>query len=117
MRRFTRTSKSLLPLLALALLLLPQVAMAAAVPEAPAVAPAAQAPAVANLSTPATEGALCEAPAAAPLAPTAALVAQLGLAPESAQCRKDEDCIPVCPCLPQCDQGVCAACLWCPPGG
>lgn len=104
--------KSLLkivPLIALALMLLPQLALAAqpeVVPqEAAAIELLAQAPS------------LC---AAAPLqetAPLASLAAQLGLQAETAQCRKDDDCVAVCPCLPQCDQGVCANCLWCPPGG
>ncbi len=31
------------------------------------------------------------------------------------QCTSDKQCEKVCPCLPQCVDGYCANCLWCPP--
>ncbi len=34
---------------------------------------------------------------------------------EKRQCYNDDQCKKVCPCLPQCVDGYCANCLWCPP--
>lgn len=74
------------------------------------------------LATPATDSApdLLQAPPA-PLcdaskpSPQDAGWMEIAELVQKTQCTYDKQCVEVCPCLPQCVDGYCANCLWCPP--